>query len=259
MPIENQIDRHDVADLISYPRSFVTITGNVSSAILLSQLLLLSKSSTETDGWVSKTLVEWQEITGMGRSEQSAARKSLMKIDVMEESVRGMPATLCFRLKHDELARLLPEANQYAENLRCNLVRSPEWGAEGGTDSHANQFAENNKSLEDKPCEAMSHQQAVVLETNLSGFEGRVRSAFSRLTGKVDRVQNQAVLLAEQGDEACASLDQVKLMLIGLLVMASLILMLSIAIWKGQPDYQNQASTHKIIPAPTSSVQQYKR
>ncbi len=234
MPIENQIEIPVATDrLISYPRSFVTITGNVSSAILLGQLLRLSKSSTETHGWVSKSLLEWQEITGMGRSEQNAARKSLLKIDVMEENVRGVPATLCFRLKHDELAKLLPEANQYAENLSCNQVCSPEWGAEGVADSHANQFAENNKPSEDQSCEAMSHQQTVVLETNLSGFEGRVRSAFSRLTGKVDGVQNQAVLLAEQGDEACASLDQVKLMLIGLLVMASLILMLCIAIWKG--------------------------
>lgn len=262
MPIENQIDSSAAADhLISYPRSFVTTTGNVTSAILLSQLLRLSQSATETDGWVSKTLVEWQELTGMGRSEQSAARKSLLKIDLMEESVRGMPATLCFRLKHDELARLLPEANQYAENenLVSNLVCSPEWVGADAEKSSANQFSEGSKPLEDKACEAMIHPQTEVEETNRRIFEGRVRDAFNWLGGSIGKVKNQSELLNIQGAVNKKLLDQMKLMLIGLLVMVSLILILSITIWMSLSDYQSHASPQKPMSPPMSNAQQYRR
>lgn len=273
MPIENQADNQPGADyLISYPRSFVIITGNVSSAIFLSQLLSLSKNADETDGWVSKSMSEWEELTGMRRNEQSAARKNLQAINLLEEEVRGMPATLCFRLNHDELARLLPEANQFAENgnLFCNLVCSSEWVGVDTAESSANQFAENSKPLEYKACEAESHLQTVEQRTNLRIFAGYVSDVLYRLENKIgwvknqidllnkhrlesniDQAKNKTELLNEQGSDKQTQLDWMKYMLAGmicLLGMGLLILLLCIAIWKGQSDYQNHASPQKPVP-----------
>lgn len=260
MPIETQTDISAVADhLISYPHSFVKATGNVSSAIFLSQLLSLSKNATETDGWMSKSMTEWEELTGLRRHEQETARKNLRAINLLKEEVRGMPATLCFRLKHDEIARLLPEANQYAETgkLVSNLVCSSEGEDREAPESAANQFAENSKPLENKACETESHLQDEVKKTNSSVFEERVRAAFNRLEGKIDWIKKQTALLNEQGVEKNRQLVQMKLMLIGLLVMVFLILMLCISIWWSQPNYQYHATSLK--PAPMNIVPQNRK
>lgn len=262
MPIENQADNQPGTDyLISYPRSFVIKTGNVSSAIFLSQLLSLSRTTTETDGWVSKSMAEWQELTGMGRNEQSAARKSLLKIDLMEENVRGMPATLCIRLKHDELARLLPEANQYAENgnLFSNLVCSPEWVGADTAESSANQFAENSKPLENKACEADSHLQTVEKKINWHTTLPRIQADFNRLESNIGVVNNKIDLLNEQGCDKETRLDRMESMLIGLIVMVFMILVLCIFIWWLQLNYQNVAPSQKALPMPTNNTPQYRR
>ena len=259
MPIENKADNPAVADhLISYPRSFVSTTGNVASAILLSQLLRLSKSTTETDGWVSKSMAEWQELTGMGRNEQSAARKSLLKIDLMEENVRGMPATLCFRLKHDALARLLPEANQFAENgnLFSNLVCSPEWEGIDIAKSSVNQFSQNGKPLEYKAYEAESYLQTAENKINWRIFAGRVSDILYRLEFKIGWFKNQIELLNKQWAEKKKRLDRMEYMLIGLLGIGFLILMLCIAIWWSQANYLNAPSQNAV---PMNNVQQNRK
>lgn len=262
MPIENQADNSADADyLISYPRSFVTITGNVASAILLSQLLRLSKSAIETDGWISKSMSEWQDLTGMGRREQDLARKSLKEINFLEEELRGTPATLYFRLKHDELAKLLPEANQYAENenLDSNLVCSPEWGVVDEAASPANQFAACIKPFEVNVREAVSHPQAGMQQINLRIFAGRVNDILYRLESKLGWLKKGIDLQSEQGAEKNKSLDQMKLMQFGLLIMVFLILMLCIAIWNGQPDYQSNATSAKQVQKQMNNAQQNQR
>ena len=262
MPIENQPDSSAAADyLISYPRSFVTITGNVASAILLRQLLRLSNSAIETDGWVLKSLAEWQELTGMGRREQDLARKSLKEINFLEEELRGTPATLCFRLKHDELAKLLPEANQYAENenLDSNLVCSPEWVVVDEAASPANQFAACIKPLEVNVRQAVSHPQAGMQQINLRIFAGRVSDILHRLESKLGWLKKWIDLQSEQGAENKKSFDQMKLMQFGLLIMVFLILMLCIAIWNGQPDYQNHTTSAKQVPKQMNNAQQNQR
>lgn len=279
MPIENQADNQPGADyLISYPRSFVIKTGNVSSAIFLSQLLSLSKNTDETDGWVSKSMSEWEDLTGMRRNEQSAARKNLQAINLLEEEVRGMPATLCFRLNHDELARLLPEANQFAENgkLVSNLVCSPEWVGVDTAESSANRFAENNKPLEYEACEAESHLQTSEYKINWRIFAGRVSDILYRLEYKIgwvknqiellnkhrlesniDQVENKTELLNEQGSDKQTQLDWMTYMLVGLFGMVFLILVLCIAIWRSQPDYQNHISPQQAVPK--NSIPQNRR
>ena len=251
MPLETQTDNHAVSDhLISYPHSFVKATGNVASAIFLGQLLTLSKNATESDGWISKSMTEWEALTGLRRNEQETARKKLCAINLLEEEVRGMPATLCYRLNHDELVRLLPEANQYAETgkLVSNLVCSQDGGNKNVVESAVNQFAENNNPLAADSSKAATHPQAEQPKSNQRTFEANVRAAFDRLEKKIDGVKNQAAQLSNSGIEESKSLDQVKLMLLGLLVMVFVILMLCIAIWWYQPDYQNYISPQQSVP-----------
>lgn len=260
MPIENQADNSADADyLISYPRSFVTTTGNMASAILLSQLLRLSKNATETDGWIPKTETAWRELTGLTRHEQIAARKILRTVKVLEEEVRGMPATLYFRLNYDELARLLPEAVLYAENgnLVSNLVCSSKGVGADAAKSPVNQFAEGGKPLEDKVFAAVIHPKAEA-ETSRLVFEGLVRDAFVLHGKNIGTVKKQTEQLNTQGAVKTKLLDQIKRMIIGLLVMVSLILILSIIIWWTRPSVQSYVSPQKPTPTPMSNPSQYR-
>lgn len=260
MPIETQTNSPVVADhLISYPHSFVKATGNVVSAIFLSQLLSLSKNATETDGWISKSMKEWEELTGLRRHEQETARKNLQAINLLEEDVRGMPGKLCFRLKHDEIARLLPEANQYVENgkLVSNLVFSPDGVGKNTAENSVNQFAENNKSLEDKACEAESHLQTLEKKINWHMTLPKIQADFNRLESSIGFVKNQITKLNEQEGGKKSQLDWMMYMLIGVFGMVFLILVLCFVIWWSQPSYQNYMPSKQAVP--TNSIPQNRK
>lgn len=89
---------------IAFHRSFVTLTGSVTAALMLSQAMYWQKRTKDPDGWWFKTREEWTEETGMTRYEQESARKRLRALGLLEEELRGVPAQLWYRL--DE-ARLL--------------------------------------------------------------------------------------------------------------------------------------------------------
>lgn len=89
---------------IAFHRCFVTLTGSITAALMLSQAVYWQKRTKDPDGWWFKTREEWTEETGMTRYEQESARRRLRSIGLLEEELRGVPAQLWYRL--DE-ARLL--------------------------------------------------------------------------------------------------------------------------------------------------------
>jgi hypothetical protein len=119
----------DVLDRpIAFHRVFVELTGSVMAALMLSQGLywtrIKRRDDPGSDGWFYKTQPEWEDETGMGRSEQETARKRLRRTSFWQEQRRGIPAKLYFRIDLAQLAEALltqpPKKGTPRENREQN-------------------------------------------------------------------------------------------------------------------------------------------
>lgn len=97
---------------IAYHRVFVTLTGSVKGAVLLSQAVYWQKRAKQADGWWYKTAEEWQEETGLTRHEQDKARKDCEKY--LKSDLRGVPATNYWKVDEDALSADLLAGKQQA-------------------------------------------------------------------------------------------------------------------------------------------------
>ena len=129
---------------IAYHRCFVTLTGSVTAAVLLSQAVYWSRrTGAGNDGWFWKTGAEWEEETGLTRYEQEGARKILRSLGFWEEEKRGIPARLWFRLDLDQLERGL--------NIAQTSMRKTSKQASG---KPANRQAENQQTISENTSES---------------------------------------------------------------------------------------------------------
>jgi DnaD/phage-associated family protein len=118
----------DVLDRpIAYNPAFRRITGSTVAGIFLSQAWYWSKRHKEDDGWFYKTGKEWEEETGLTRSEQETARKHCLRVGVMEEKLKGIPATMYYKVVKSQVYTLLglqfvdiPQTNQNAGNQQSD-------------------------------------------------------------------------------------------------------------------------------------------
>lgn len=110
---------------IAFHRVFVTLTGSVTAALFLSQVLywqeVCERDSTR-DGWWWKTREEWAEETGLSRYEQEGARKILVRLGVLHEKRKGNPAKLWYRVDGGKLANLLAETQLSCEPESSQLL-----------------------------------------------------------------------------------------------------------------------------------------
>ena len=114
---------------IAYHRCFVTLTGSVTAAVLLSQAVYWSRrTGAGNDGWFWKTSADWEEETGLTRREQDTARGILRELGFWEEEKRGIPARLWFRLDQEQLEQLLTsEKTSLAESAKLDRRKAPNW------------------------------------------------------------------------------------------------------------------------------------
>lgn len=91
---------------IAFHRPFVTITGSIGAALMLSQMVYWSMR-TRGDGWFYKTQEEWQEETGLNRREQENARSALKAVGVLAEKKQGIPCRVFYRVDSERLRQLL--------------------------------------------------------------------------------------------------------------------------------------------------------
>jgi hypothetical protein len=118
----------DVLDRpIAYNPAFRRITASTVAGIFLSQAWYWSKRHKEDDGWFYKTGKEWEEETGLTRSEQETARKHCLRVGVMEEKLKGIPATMYYRVVKNQVYTLLdlqivdvPQTDQNAGNQQSD-------------------------------------------------------------------------------------------------------------------------------------------
>jgi hypothetical protein len=92
---------------VAFQRSLVGPAGGVLEALFLSQALYWEARTKDEGGWFFKTQAEWEAETGMTRSEQETARRTLRKNGILEERLAGLPARLHYRINLDRLAELL--------------------------------------------------------------------------------------------------------------------------------------------------------
>lgn len=92
---------------IAFNPAFKRITGRTSAAVWLSQVYYWSKRTSNPDGWFYKTAKECQEETGLTDNEQKTAREICVKLGVVQEKLKGVPATMYYRLIRSRMYELL--------------------------------------------------------------------------------------------------------------------------------------------------------
>ena len=92
---------------IAFHRVFVTLTGSVTAALMLSQAIYWTRRTDDADGWFWKTQSGWEKETGLTRYEQESARERLRALGFWEEKHREMPSKLFFRVDESALNEAL--------------------------------------------------------------------------------------------------------------------------------------------------------
>lgn len=95
---------------IAFQRAFVTVTGSINAALLLSQIVYWSQRTSDPDGWFYKTQADWRDETGLTRRELDTARKALRELGLIAEELRGLPAVVHFQLQEKALRKKCLEA-----------------------------------------------------------------------------------------------------------------------------------------------------
>lgn len=118
---------------IAFHRSFVTITGSVTAALMLSQLVYWTLRADEGD-WIFKTRAQWFDEIGLSRKEQEHARKVLKDCGLIQEMLRKVPAKVHFRINLAELRRALSDGTKRAVQLvQKGPTGWPKRGQQDGT------------------------------------------------------------------------------------------------------------------------------
>lgn len=94
---------------IAFHRVYATISGGITSGLMLSQGMYWSSRTTDPEGWFYKTAEEWEEETALSRREQETARIRLRNTGFWEEKLRGVPAKLHYRIDQNKLFSSLAE------------------------------------------------------------------------------------------------------------------------------------------------------
>ncbi len=88
----------DVGRPVAYYPELSHITGGVKETLFLCQLLYWNGKQNDSGGWIYKTQQEMFEETGLTRREQETARRNLKKKGFIEETLKGVPAKLHYRV-----------------------------------------------------------------------------------------------------------------------------------------------------------------
>lgn len=168
---------------IAYHRIFVTLTGSVTAAVLLSQAVYWSRRTGENNGWWWKTAADWTEETGLTRREQETARAILRELQFWQEEKRGIPARLWFFLDVPALERALERAlreTSMAESAKLDARKPP------------NRHGGNRQSISENTAEI----------TTISSHEADVAAAWQEIfpghrhrRGTIDELRQLAVEL----------------------------------------------------------------
>ncbi len=113
---------------IAFHRCFVTLTGSVNAALMLSQAVYWQKRNRE-GGWWYQTQEKWEDETGLSRREQETARRDLRKTPFWNEELRGLPGKLNYfvdlEMLMDSLMELQHRQTSMAESAIQDCTNPP--------------------------------------------------------------------------------------------------------------------------------------
>src|SRR5688572_90399 len=112
---------------VAYYRVFARIAGGATAGLMLSQAWYWTQTEIvrKRGGWFYKSAREWQDETGLTRREQETARKKLKARGLIEERLKGIPATINFRIVQESLIDLLKLDNESGEKLVTAVQSQP--------------------------------------------------------------------------------------------------------------------------------------
>lgn len=93
------------ANMITVPRIYIEFTGDLSTAVVLNQIVYWSDKTKRTDGFFYKTYKEWTEEICLTERQVRYAVKKLKEIGFLETELKkanGAP-TVHYRLDYDKL------------------------------------------------------------------------------------------------------------------------------------------------------------
>jgi hypothetical protein len=117
----------DLSRPIAFQRSYVTITGSINAALMLSQSVYWTPRSQNPDGWFFKTAEEWESELGLTWEQQKMARKKLIAAGLWEEKRQGATVML-FRVNlaavEESIRQTLieSESGKAGESIRESLT-----------------------------------------------------------------------------------------------------------------------------------------
>ena len=136
------IDRAILTQLLgpslAYHRSLAEIAGGIHAGLMLSRALHLTRQQLKRrmEAWISNSAARWSEEIGLTRREQETARRSLTRIGVWEETLKGIPPSMVARIRLDCLLALLTDgASPEPSRLKAvsqGAAIGPDWSAQNG-------------------------------------------------------------------------------------------------------------------------------
>jgi hypothetical protein len=178
---------------VAYHPMLAKALGGVIEAVFVSQLLYWYDKGKLEDNWIWKTQAEWEDETGLTRSNQETARRNLKKLGILKEQRKGVPGKIHFQLDLDRLADLLTMLDFH--NVETLQSIMPEPGNVQCEDS-ANYNAETAQSI---PENTINHPE---ITPERSAAEKTPPPAPSRNPSFLPSVQEQLPTLFPDGREA---------------------------------------------------------
>lgn len=110
--------------VVLYIPLLAKLSESATAGLFMSQLLYWWGKG-EFEGYVYKTSDEFQNETGLTRSQQDTAIKKWKKLEVLDVKLHGVPPIRYFKLAYQKLVdlstiKLLQIQNQFAENKKLN-------------------------------------------------------------------------------------------------------------------------------------------
>ena len=160
--------------IIFYP-IFKQITGKTSAALFLSRAWYWkdNPAAQRRDGWFYKSQKEWEQETMLTRTEIETARRICKGLGLMDEKLKGVPATLYYRVNKENIEKTIisvcgKPANWIAENLQTSMreTRKQDYGKPANINKNhkghnKNSYGKSNFSSKNKKAE---NREADVIE-----------------------------------------------------------------------------------------------
>jgi hypothetical protein len=119
------------ANILTIPRVYIDLLdGDITTALLLNQIVYWSDKSSRTDGWFYKTYKEWKAETGLTQFQVSRSAKILSKLGIVNVKRKRANAapTLHYKLDFRLLTNLIIEKldNRESEQTDCEETQQSE-------------------------------------------------------------------------------------------------------------------------------------